>query len=274
MYDALKTCLAELLARPRPLKPQAERHLARHLEEHHGDLSTFAPKAAQLLEEHELEILFAPMFTPESDDQAAVSEPLGHWQPSPEEIARLTTELSTGTATILQRDGTTCQLPLHVVMVERFLKLLRIAHVPPKDVIETLRDALPSELYLISAALLRQKGFDAPRQRWFAAFAKHMARCQVLTPGMLTGTADFIIEQPKLEHPALLDAARKLVKAAKGAADYAQAGRIYWSPDVAQHHSYRGQGHIDQSLVQQRLDELSALEAVLTALESFVEPKR
>src|SRR5260221_638659 len=111
MHHDLKTCLAELLAQPPALKPQAERQLVRYLEEH-GDLATFAPKAAQLLEDHELEILFAPMFTPELEDQAAVSEPLSKGKPSDAELAQLALELVQGTATIQQRDGVTCTLPL------------------------------------------------------------------------------------------------------------------------------------------------------------------
>jgi len=73
-----------------------------------------------------------------------------------------------------------------------------------------------------------------------------------------------------LEHAALLAAALNLVRAAKAAADYVQAGRMYWSPDVAQHHQNRGEGRVDEVLVQQRRDELSAMETIAAALETFV----
>src|SRR5207253_9643398 len=121
--------------------------------------------------------------------------------------------------------------------------------------------------------LMRQRGFTVDRQAWFAAFVRHMARRQPVTEGELSAAAQFIIDQPKLEHKALVVAGEELVRAAKAAVAYAQAGRMYWSPDVAQHHQFRGEGRIDKPLVKQRQDELNSLEIVVAALQTFGEVK-
>lgn len=277
MYNELKSRLAELLAKPRPLKPQAERQIAFFLQEHNlEDTHEFLSKAAGLLQEHELEILFAPQFTPALEDQAAVSEILSRWRPSREETERLAADLCTmnGAAAVQLPDTTEVRLPLHAVMVERFVRLLRLDQAPdPKaPFVAVLQDALPTDLYATAAALMRQRGFTTERQAWYAAFVRHMARRHTVTTGVLSAAAQFIIDQSTFDRAALLAAARELVRAAKSSAEYAQAGRMYWSPDVAQHHQYRGEGKVDEVLVKQRLDELSSLETVADALQSFDGP--
>src|SRR5437762_3457777 len=128
MYDSLKSCLLDLLTRPRALKAQSERHVAHYLTEHGLEMAAFFAQAVELLEDHELEILFAPEFTPTLAEQAAVSEVLSKFRPTAEEITRLTAELSAANAraTIQLPDGQAITLPLHEVMVERFVKLLRL----------------------------------------------------------------------------------------------------------------------------------------------------
>ena len=93
MYEKLKDRIAELLRHPRPIKPQTERQLARHLTESSTDTVTFLLEAAQQLEEYELDILYAPQFTPEMQDQADVSDLLYHWRPDAGELDRLAPEL-------------------------------------------------------------------------------------------------------------------------------------------------------------------------------------
>jgi hypothetical protein len=270
MFATLKQQIQRLLSRARTLKPQTERQLAHYLQDHGGTEAEFLARAPSLLEEHDLEILFAPSFTPELDEQAAVSEVLASWRPTAKDIERLNAELSAEkTDAVLElADGTHVRLPLHEVMVSRYIKLLRLDQAPDFAVASSLQDALPSDLYQAALALMRQRGFTRERQVWFAAFVKHLAR-QPLSVGVLSAAADFIVAQTATDTPTLLAAAKELVRVAKSSADYAQAGRIYWSPDVAQHHQYRGQGQVDEVLVKQRLAELGALEAVAAGLETF-----
>ena len=118
---------SQLLAEP--IKPQTERQLSRHLTENSTDTATFLLKAAQLLEEYELDILFAPQFTPEMSDQAAVSDLLYHWRPDTEELERLAPDLCRQVkhAVLLLAGDIEAKLTLHEVMVDRFVSLLHHA---------------------------------------------------------------------------------------------------------------------------------------------------
>jgi hypothetical protein len=271
MYAQLKSRIAELLAKPRPMKPQMERQIGQYLQEHSLEMPAFFQQAASLLEDHELEVLFAPQFTPALEDLAAVADLLTEWRPQADDLKRIVAELSTakGNAVVQLPDGSEAPLPLHEVMVERFVKLLRLDHAPEPAQVTPLQDALPTELYTIAAALMRQRGFTPERQAWFSAFVRHVARKGPVTPALLSAAAQFISTQTTLERAALQAAAKELAVAAKSAVDYAQAGRMYWSPDVAQHHQYRGEGRVDGPLVQQRMEELTAIEALAAALQTF-----
>jgi hypothetical protein len=66
MYDQLKTRLAGLLSRPRPLKAQTERALVQHLEEHSTTLQNFFLCASAVLEEYELDIPLGRFSPPRS----------------------------------------------------------------------------------------------------------------------------------------------------------------------------------------------------------------
>lgn len=272
MYEQMKLLIAGLLTKARPLKAQTERQILQYLQEHGGDTASFFLRAAVLLEEHELEILFAPQFTPSLDDQAAFSEILANWQPTPADLERLVADLCGPDkfALVQLADTSEARLPLHQVMVERFVRLLRLNHAPQISAVVVLQDALPSELYVIAAALIRQRGFTPERQAWFAAFVRHLARQHTVTTCLLVVLAQFVVDQPTFDSTKVLAAARELAKAAKGGVAYAQAGRMYWSPDVAQHHQFRGQGHLNQALIKQRLEELASLETVEKALQAFV----
>jgi len=271
MYNELKAQIADLLKRARPLKSQTERQVAQYLQENTGDAAGFLTRAAEILEEHELEILFAPIFTPTLEEQAAVSDLLSSWRPDAADLTRLISDLCAAKAVaILQlTDGSEVKLPLHEVMISRFVRLLRLDQAPDFKIAGMLQDKLPSEICGVALALMRQRGFTPQRQQWLASFLCHMARRAPVTVSEVVEAAQFISAQSALETPALRKAAEDLVRAAKGSAEYAQVGRMYWSPDVAQHHQFRGEGRVDRALVKQKLQELAALETIAAALESF-----
>src|SRR5438105_2250964 len=128
VYDQLKSRVASLLARPRPMKPQTERQLAQHLAEHTASTSSFLLCAAQVLEDYELDILFGPMFTPTLDERAELADLLFHWRPSAEQLKQLVADLCDEVADtpVALSDGTQAKLMLHEVMIERFVRLLRL----------------------------------------------------------------------------------------------------------------------------------------------------
>src|SRR5205814_2341203 len=72
----------------------ADRQLASHLAEHSSSgLSGFLLCAADLLEDHELDILFGPIFTPTLDERAELADLLFHWRPSAEELRQIIDEM-------------------------------------------------------------------------------------------------------------------------------------------------------------------------------------
>jgi len=271
MYDQLRDRIAQLLTRPRTLKPQTERQLSRYLTEHSAEMVPFLADAAARLEEHELDILFAPQFTPHLDDQAAVSDLLFHWQPTPEKLDQLVPDLcaQVGHVVVQLPGDVEAKLTLHEVMVERFVRLLHLHHAPAPGVSASMRESLPNELWSVATALLRQRGFTPTRQAWFARFVCHMASRHPIDQAQLEAAAQFIAGQPTLDGAALAVAAEAMVRAAVGSAAYAQSGRTYWSPDVAQHHHYHGQGQVDQGLVKTRQEEAEQLKMIEEDLKTF-----
>ncbi len=273
MYDELRDRIAELLLLPRPLKPQTERQLGHHLSDHHADLSSFLLCAAEVLEDHELDILFAPHFTPNLDDRIAVMDLFYHWRPSKDDLNRLVVDLCDAVphAIVQLPDGAEAKLTTHEVMMERFVRLLRLEYAPNATTSAALRDALPNDLWTDASALLCQRGFTPDRQSWFARFVDHVVSNHAIDRGYLKTAAGFIAEQQSLEPQSLVESIAATVRAAEGAVAYAQGGHTYWSPDVAQHHHYRGQGNVDTDLVKQRQEEVDWLHTIQTDLKSFLE---
>jgi hypothetical protein len=271
MYENLKDRISELLSRPRPIKRQTERQLSLHLEDHGVDVATFLREAAQLLEEHELDILFAPQFTPALEDKVAVSDLLYRWRPGAEELATLVEDLcATLTHASIELPGEpAAKLTLHEVMVERFVRLLHLDRAPEPTVAASMRDSLPSELWTVATALMRERGFTPQRQSWFAGFVNHMAGRHSVTAELLEAAAIFIGGEPSVDREALLNAAGSLLRASEGSVAYAQGGRAYWSADVAQHHQYRGEGQIDTDLVRLREEEVERLKLIESDLRTF-----
>src|SRR5438034_5032641 len=130
MIEPLTDRLASLLSRPRALPPQTERQLAAHLAEHRStSLASFLLAAGDLLQEYELDIVFAPVFTPTLDERAELADLLYHWRPSEQQLLQEVVpklRAAVGHAIVLLPDGTSAKLALHEVMVERFVRLLRL----------------------------------------------------------------------------------------------------------------------------------------------------
>jgi hypothetical protein len=271
MYAPLKSRIASLLTRPRPTKGQTERQLTQHLEEYASDAASFLLCAADVLEDYELEITFGPLFTPDLDERAEAADLLFHWRPSAQDVERLVRELSAEVpyGTVRMADGTEARLKLHEVLVDRFVRLLRLEHAPEAATGAALRDALPAELWGVAVALSCEPGMSAGHQAWLAAFVNHAASRRPVTRGFLETVTSFLARQRDLSGAPLLEAAEALMRATQGTAAYSASGHAYWSADVAQHHHYRGQGKVDQHRLEQHQAEVQQVSALVEDLRAF-----
>jgi hypothetical protein len=271
VYDQLASRVASLLSRPRALVPQTERQLTAELAERGSTMTTFLLCAAEVLEDHELDILFAPVFTPTLQERAEVADLLFHWRPTTEQLQQLVTDVCARHPHAIVRlpDGTQAKLTLHEVMVERYVRLLRLDNAPDPATSAGLREVLRAELWPLGVALLCEHGMTPTRQRWIVAFVNHMSARHAVSRELLETVADFILSQHDLKPSAMVLAAEALLRATQGTAAYTAGGHAYWSPDVAQHHHYRGEGKIDQQRLEQRQAEVQRVTTLVDDLRTF-----
>jgi hypothetical protein len=239
--------------------------------EHSLSTPGFLMCACHVLEEYELDILFSPMFTPTLDERAELSDLFLDWRPDAGQLAQLVAELAAEVpyATVRLPDGTESPLTLHAVMVERYVRLLRLDQGPEPETATALRAALPEDLWPVAVALLYERGMTPRHQAWFAAFVTHVAALHPVSRESLETAADFVASQPTLDRSTVTAAAEALMRAAQGTAAYAAGGHAYWSPDVAQHHHYRGQGRVDVDRIDQHQAEVRQVTTLVEDLRTF-----
>ncbi len=271
MQATLTSRIAALLAGPLPMKPQTQRQLAQHLSEHNTDLVSFLRRAPELLEDFEMEILFGPLFTPGLDQRARFADLLWEGSLTGEQLEQVVDEVcrQRSHTTIALPEGGEASLILHRVLVERYVRLLRLEAGPDTLTAATLRDALPEELQPLGIALMCEHGLTPRHQSWLAGFIGHMNGRRALSRGLLEDLVRFIAAQPDLEPLALRSAAEALLRATRGSAAFTAGGHAYWSPDVAQHHHYRGQGRVDQVRLRQQQAEVEHLTAIVEDLRAL-----
>ena len=131
------------------------------------------------------------------------------------------------------------------------------------------RPAVHSRRLSVAIALLCERGMTPRHQQWFAAFVNHICGKRAISRGLLETIAGFLASQQNLDRAALCAAADALMRATEGTAAYAAGGHAYWSPDVAQHHHYRGEGKIDQQRLRQNQVEVENLTALVEDLQTF-----
>ena len=274
MLDALKKELRAALAQPRVLKPQTERHMHEYLDEAEESYQDFFDAAAARLEDYQIEMLFGPVYTPSMAEQARFSDLVTDETPATaaalagavEELAEeaLRTEISLP-------DGTTGTLPLHLVTIERYVKLLRLTHAPTGETAAALRAAAPEGLTGHVLALARHRAFaTAERQAWLAEFLESVAGRRRLCEADLETLADLMASQRDLSPEAIIAAARDALRSAQTSLNLARQGHQYLSSDVAEHHQFRGQGTVDRARVQAKTREVELLEQLEADLRQFL----
>jgi hypothetical protein len=270
--EELRELLAATLRRPRVLKHQTLRHLEERVESE-SDLSDFLKNAAAELEDYQLEITFAPVFTPTFDEQVEVADVLTRFQPSTDEVNDIVKELtdSVDSCPITLPAGGTASLTLHEVLIERYVRMLHLDAAPAPEHVDMIREALSGDLVDTALTLMRQSRFTPEHQDWFARFLLFAADRHGLDQATLQMAADFLGHQTSLKHEDLMESFASLLRATIEAGSYAQKGRMYWSSDVAEHHQFRGQGVVDRKQVERTRQDVRVLEILKEDLESFGE---
>jgi hypothetical protein len=162
--------LARELERPRAVSAQ----VVNHLQETHGidrdGVGTFLVNELPKLEDFEVDLVLAPLFTPTLHDQAVFAEllspesiPVAQW---PALIQLLVTQPTC--AKLVSEDGHTHSVPLRDVTIERFVNRLR------------LNGTIPDSLLSLIAAV--PAGSDRPLLKAVArrAIWEHDGRRQIL----------------------------------------------------------------------------------------------
>lgn len=274
MPDELKSLLRTVVTKPRTLKAQTERHIHEYFDEADEDLQHFFDTAADRLEEYELDTLFGPIFTPSADEKATFSALLSERVPDSAELDRLVAELAAeGLRTEIQPpDGRRPLLPVHAVMLERYVRLQRFTHAPTPDRAATLRAAVPPELHDFVLAIARHRAFGTPsRQDWLAEYLAHVASSRTLTLDDLHMLTELLASQRDLQPDVLKGVIADTLESARTALRSAQLGHQYLSSDVAQHHQFRGEGVVDKKRVSDKKQELALLEQLQRDLLDFLD---
>lgn len=273
MLDALKKELRAALAQPRVLKPQTERHLHEYLDEEAESYQEFFDAAATRLEDYQIEMLFGPVYTPTMAEQARFSDLVTDETPAAAAIAGAVEELADESlrTEISLPDGTTATLPLHLVTIERYVKLLRLTHAPTGETAAALRAAAPEGLTGHVLALARHRAFaTAERQAWLAEFLASVAPRRPLGEADLDTLAGLMASQRDLRPEAVVAAVRDSLRSAQTSLNQARQGHQYLSSDVAEHHQFRGQGTVDPVRVQAKSREVKLLEQLEADLQQFL----
>jgi len=135
------------LTRERELTAQVRHHLAAHHEVGPEGIAAFLRERLSCLEEYEVDLIFASMFTPSVEDQARYAPYLDPSGIPPEGEARLIRELASRNLRMaLRMDGERISVPLPEVVVARYVHLLNLTaplaevlvreiplHVPPGE---------------------------------------------------------------------------------------------------------------------------------------------
>lgn len=273
MYGELKNQLRADLIKPRILKPQTERHLYTAFESAEQDFQDFLNSLAGSFEDYEIEIIFGPLFTPSLEEQAGYSEALVSYQPDPSDVKLLTVELSREAliCPIVLSEKDQPNLPLHEVMIERYLRLLALEDAPETETASRIRNSLSEDLWRIGLAIARDRTWCGnERQAWLADFVERRSKKRVWRFEELTLLGDLTTGNRALNGKTLIPAAHSAVRSARTSVANVSAGRHYLSSDVAEHHSYRGSGQVNQTLLKQKQLELDLLVGLAEDLQELV----
>ena len=124
----LPASLAAELERPRAVSPQVIKHIVGTYAVAREDIGAFLVEELPKLEDYEIDLILAPLFTPSLADQSVFAELLGKKSVPTDQWSALTQQLTQHPtcARLATEDGATHPVPLRDVTIERFVHRLRL----------------------------------------------------------------------------------------------------------------------------------------------------
>lgn len=127
MTDLILALAAEL-ERPRVVSAQVIKHIVGTHGVAREDIGAFLTEALPKLEDYEVDLILAPLFTPSLADQSVLAELLGRTSIPTDQWSALTQQLTQRPtlARPITENGATHPVPLRDVTIERFVHRLRL----------------------------------------------------------------------------------------------------------------------------------------------------
>jgi hypothetical protein len=137
--------IATELERPRPLTPQVVHHLIATYGVDRARTGEFLSERLPALEDFEIELVLAPLFTPTLRDQAAFADLLGAKTFPPETWPDLIRRLMARptVAQLVTPEGQTVRFPLPAVVLERYVHRLQLDGTIPPALWERIETRVP-----------------------------------------------------------------------------------------------------------------------------------
>ena len=166
MTNLLKALAAEL-ERPRAITPQVIKHIVGTHGVAREDIGAFLTEELPKLEDYEVDLILAPLFTPSLADQAVFAELLcktsivtSEWPSLIQQLAQRPT-----CARLATEDGTTHTGPLRDVTVERFTHRLRLEGAVADDVFQLIASLPQATDHALLKAIARRAIWENASRR-------------------------------------------------------------------------------------------------------------
>lgn len=163
----LMETIAAALERPRAITPQVGKHLADAHDVAREMVGAFLASELSKLEDYEVDLILAPLFTPTLSDQIAVADLLGKESLAASQWAVLVQQLAArpANAQLQTEDGVTHPVPLRDVTVERFVHRLRLDGTIAEDVFRLIGSLPQAGDRALVKAVARRAIWEKPGRR-------------------------------------------------------------------------------------------------------------
>lgn len=185
LLESLTAEVIKRLSLPRPLSPQVSNALADNYTVSESEYEVFFAEKLNTLDEYEIDLIFSPQFTPKPADYDAVCVVLGVNQLTSVDSANLLIAVLNVLSSVpmVLPSSATVNLPLHEVMVQRFLKLLFLTESVPVVLAEVVQtESFTAAILARLTYCVRQSIYKLDKYaQFFALLLKHFSQKTEMT---------------------------------------------------------------------------------------------